>query len=77
MLKKIITFIKALKKHSTGGFKKVPTEVWAYRYETCMECPYMERTNPETCGCCGCVIYTKTEWASEKCPRDKWKEYKS
>jgi len=75
LFKKIKTFFKALFRHAENDFTKVPMDVWSHRFNKCMTCKHKEDTIPETCKPCGCVIYLKTEWASEECPKGKWKRY--
>jgi len=75
IFKTIIRFLKAIFRHANNKFKHVPSEVWAERFEKCISCVYATESIPEVCTKCNCVIYKKTEWASEECPIGKWKRY--
>lgn len=77
LIKRIKTFFKAFARHAENDFTKVPMDTWSNRFNMCMSCEEMGNTIPETCKQCGCVIYLKTEWASEECPKGKWKKYES
>ena len=57
--------------HAMNSFQSVPANVKEERISICEGC---EHYNPETTRCneCGCFINIKADWASEKCPIDKW-----
>ena len=55
----------------------VPEEVFKSRADICRGCEWFNKTN-ETCGVCGCfvtAIFGKAKFASEECPRGKWKTW--
>jgi len=74
LVKKAANFTKAAVKHAANGFKNVPETVYNSRMEICNSCEKLDNGN---CSECGCVVKLKTAWASEKCPIDKWSEYKA
>ena len=53
------------------SFQSVPANVKEERISICQGC---EHYNSATTRCneCGCFINIKADWASEKCPIDKW-----
>lgn len=57
--------------HLSNGLKNVKEDVKKNRLDICKAC---DKFNPEntTCNECGCYLEIKTQWASEKCPLDKW-----
>jgi len=57
--------------HAMNSFQSVPANVKEERISICEGC---EHYNSETTRCdeCGCFINIKADWASEKCPIDKW-----
>jgi hypothetical protein len=57
--------------HAMNSFQSVPANVKEERMSICEGC---EHYNSETTRCneCGCFINIKADWASEKCPIDKW-----
>ena len=57
--------------HAMNSFQSVPANVKEERISICQGC---EHYNSETTRCneCGCFINIKADWASEKCPIDKW-----
>ena len=57
--------------HAMNSFQSVPSNVKEERISICEGC---EHYNSETTRCneCGCFINIKADWASEKCPIDKW-----
>ncbi len=75
ILKKAANFTKAVTKHAANGFKNVPEIVYNDRMDKCNNCDKL-RDNGQ-CSECGCVVKIKAAWAREKCPIDKWSEYKA
>ena len=63
--------INSIIDYTKSGFKNTSSEVKQKRLQICQECEYF---NPSLVQCksCGCFLYIKTLWASEKCPIDKW-----
>ena len=57
--------------HAMNSFQSVPANVKEARINICEGC---EHYDSETTRCdeCGCFINIKADWASEKCPIDKW-----
>ena len=57
--------------HAMNSFQSVPANVKEERISICEGC---EHYDSETTRCdeCGCFINIKADWASEKCPIDKW-----
>tara|TARA_Y100000310_G_C20516496_1_gene731450 strand:+ start:374 stop:805 length:432 start_codon:yes stop_codon:yes gene_type:complete len=57
--------------HAMNSFQSVPANVKEERISICQGC---EHYNSESTRCneCGCFINIKADWASEKCPIDKW-----
>ena len=69
MIKKVINFIKASKRHAEDGFKDVTIEEYRERLSICNKCPFQKDGE---CLECGCILVKKAWWRSEDCPIDKW-----
>lgn len=69
IFKKIIRFLKAIKKYAGGGFKNVTLSEYTERLNICAVCPEQENG---ICKKCGCFLSKKAWWSTEDCPIDKW-----
>lgn len=63
-------FGKALVKHIRNNMKKVDTNEYIKRIEVCNGC---DSRQDNRCLECGCFLDKKAWWASEECPRKKWR----
>ena len=68
---KIINLSKSVVSHASNNFKLVTDDILNNRRDICVKCDKFNAANI-TCAECGCYLLIKTEWASEKCPLDKW-----
>lgn len=66
---RIERFAAAVVDHVADGCANVSKEQLAGRLAACESCPFREWL---TCGhhSCGCFIWLKARWRSEKCPAD-------
>lgn len=70
-MQKIISFSKAILNHAKNRFSNVSDLKQQERIAICNKCDQINLSN-NTCNSCGCFLNIKTQWASEKCPLDKW-----
>ena len=80
VLAAVIKFGVALFKHVVCGFNKVPSYEARRRMAICKKCSFY-RSNGKViklpyCDGCGCWLNLKTTWSTERCPIDKWIEFK-
>lgn len=73
IFKKATNFVKAVTKHASNDFKKVPIEEYKKRLIECSTCEFHEESK---CLKCGCFLTQKAWWQSEDCPIDKWPKTK-
>ena len=68
---KVTNFINSATNYITNGMPNVLPETRNKRLEICHSC---DKFNPTGMRCneCGCFLLIKTNWATEKCPLDKW-----
>lgn len=73
-LDRAIAFVKASTRFALSGFHQVSEEEQAKRIAICIECPFFNDTNPDDplCNHCSCHLNLKSQWATEKCPINKW-----
>lgn len=77
LLIKLKTFIKSLFWHISRGLPKSSQATINYRYNICLSCDYLDKTNSQ-CNVCGCninnkkIFLNKLAWADQKCPLNKW-----
>jgi len=59
----------------------VPKEIKEERMDICKKCEYLYESkssdNFDRCIACGCLLKVKTQISVEKCPKDKWGQYKT
>lgn len=69
-----VSFTNSVFKHVMNGFQTTSDEKREARLKICGGCEFFNNKNPNSPNCmkCGCFLNTKTAWASEKCPIDKW-----
>ena len=65
----------AAKNAVQGVDQSVPEEVKQQRLDTCLNCPKLIELTKQ-CGECLCFVNYKTSLRQEKCPLEKWTEYK-
>ena len=51
-----------------------PEHIKQERLTICSTC---ENNIMNICSKCGCILKLKTQWASTKCPADKWFKYEA
>ena len=73
VFKQVANFAKSTFNHVASGAHKVPDHVYKSRLEICNSCDKLHKSK---CSECGCFVSMKASWASEKCPLEKWMEYK-
>lgn len=71
MINKVVNLSKAVIGHAANNFQLVSGDLLNNRRSICNSCNEFDAKNI-TCNKCGCFINIKTQWASEKCPLDKW-----
>ena len=73
VFKQAANFAKSAFNHMASGAHKAPDHVYKSRIEICNSC---DKLNGSKCSECGCFVSMKASWSSEKCPLEKWTEYK-
>lgn len=53
------------------GHVTLPEDSVAHRLKICESCQYL---NGARCRACGCFVELKAAFASESCPKNKWKK---
>ncbi len=73
-IKKAITFLVAVIRHTLDGFRKLTGIQYEMRIHECLTCDSLDDTPApyEHCNECGCPVREKASWKSERCPRNKW-----
>ncbi len=71
IIRKIYNYIIALVKRSASGYENTSQRVYWKRISICNYCEHLDKQHME-CTVCGCPVLTKTKWASESCPINKW-----
>jgi hypothetical protein len=72
-IKKFGSFAASSVAYIASGFHKTSPEGVEMRKAICQGCEYYFKNedNP-VCLHCGCFLNIKHQWATEKCPIDKW-----
>ncbi len=73
VFKQAANLAKSTFNHVASGAHRAPDHVYKSRLEICNSCDKLHKSR---CSECGCFVSMKASWASEKCPLEKWTEYK-
>lgn len=73
LLRKAWNFGTAVVRHASSGMQNVDDGTYTKRLDICRACsscdvPRMVCQEMN----CGCALYIKARWTSERCPKDKW-----
>ena len=76
LFRKAANFGRAIVRHNKDNRRKVPKHVKEERLARCHSCVLYNKKK-DSCNHpdCGCVMKTKTGWASESCPIKRWTQY--
>ena len=68
---KILNFINSINNYIDSGMLNVSDEIFINRISICKRCDKFDK-DLNRCLECGCFLYIKARWSTEKCPLDKW-----
>ena len=71
MFEKVKSFNDSVQKFISNDLPEVTDSEFFDRMNICKDCEFYNKLQSK-CIKCGCFLFVKARWATEKCPIDKW-----